>query len=101
MGDRYIRDACRLICRTFQHSPVYRVGGDEFTVVLRGEDHQNRAALRERFDRAIDEAEGDPRIIVAMGMADFEPGRDPAVNHVFKRADERMYLRKQELKKRA
>ncbi len=101
VGDRYIRDACRLICRTFQHSPVYRVGGDEFTVVLRGEDHQNRAALGERFDRAIDEAEGDPRIIVAMGMADFEPGRDPAVNHVFKRADERMYLRKQELKKRA
>lgn len=32
-GDEYIRDACRMVCDIFQHSPVYRVGGDEFTVV--------------------------------------------------------------------
>ena len=37
-GDMYIRDAAKLICETFEHSPVFRVGGDEFVVVY---DYQN------------------------------------------------------------
>lgn len=33
-GDMYIRDAAKLICETFERSPVFRVGGDEFVVDL-------------------------------------------------------------------
>ena len=47
-GDRLIKDACALICRVFQHPPVYRVGGDEFVVVLEGNDYQNRVAFPHR-----------------------------------------------------
>ena len=44
-GDEYIRMACRMICDVFSHSPVYRVGGDEFVVILTGRDYENRIAL--------------------------------------------------------
>ena len=37
-GDKLIREASMLICNTFKHSPVYRVGGDEFVVILIGQD---------------------------------------------------------------
>ena len=26
VGDQYLREACRMICQTFKHSPVFRVG---------------------------------------------------------------------------
>ena len=48
-GDLYLKTACRLICRIFQHSPVFRVGGDEFAVILKGDDFLNRAELVRRF----------------------------------------------------
>ena len=38
-GDEYLIRSCRLICNVFKRSPVYRVGGDEFIVILRGDDY--------------------------------------------------------------
>ena len=37
-GDMLIRDACSLICDTFKHSPVFRVAGDQFAVIIQGRD---------------------------------------------------------------
>ena len=45
-GDIYLKSATRLICQVFQHSPVFRIGGDEFTVILRNEDYCNMKLLR-------------------------------------------------------
>ena len=39
-GDAYLVRASRLICNTFKHCPVYRMGGDEFLAVLMGEDYR-------------------------------------------------------------
>lgn len=33
-GDILIIDSCKLICKVFKRSPVYRIGGDEFVVIL-------------------------------------------------------------------
>ena len=44
-GDEYIIGACMLISKIYKHSPVYRIGGDEFVVVLQGEDYENREGL--------------------------------------------------------
>ena len=41
-GDKYLRDGCTVICQVFKHSPVYRIGGDEFAAVLRGADYEDR-----------------------------------------------------------
>ena len=40
-GDMLIINACRIICKVFQHSPVYRIGGDEFAVILEKTDYEH------------------------------------------------------------
>ena len=97
-GDEYIKACCLLICRTFQHSPVFRIGGDEFAVILRGEDFAKREKLLVDLQRRVEEnvriSEGP---VIASGIAEFLPG-DRLVGDVFARADGRMYENKTLLK---
>ena len=97
-GDEYIRSACRLICATFRHSPVFRIGGDEFVVILMGGDYERRdellAGLDERSVSNIERGE----VVVSAGMAEYQPEGDHHVEQVFERADALMYRRKKELK---
>ncbi len=51
-GDVYLKSTCRLICDVYDHSPVFRIGGDEFAVVLQNGDYDNREALLKQFDEA-------------------------------------------------
>ena len=98
-GDEYIREACREICRIFKHSPVYRIGGDEFVVLLRGGDYGIRAELNEKM-LAVNRDTGSPRPVrIACGIADYLPDQDAAVADVFVRADMEMYRNKNYLKK--
>ena len=97
-GDEYIRSACRLICEIFQHSPVFRIGGDEFVVILTGRDHDNRASLLEELGSRVEANIGTDNVIVASGISDYESGSDRTVHDVFERADSLMYIRKTELK---
>ena len=57
-GDNYLRAGCKAICDIFDHSPVYRVGGDEFAVIARGRDYGNidglMARMAARNDRCIE-----------------------------------------------
>ena len=55
-GDEYIKACCTLICRTYQHSPVYRIGGDEFVVILQGDDYANRTKLLAALQRQAEES---------------------------------------------
>lgn len=93
-GDRLIRECAALICRIYAHSPVYRVGGDEFAVLLRNSDYRNRVALREEFAEEMERS----GISMAWGMACYDPARDADVKAVYARADSDMYRNKQEMK---
>ncbi len=97
-GDRYIQEACRLICRQFQHSPVYRIGGDEFVALLEGEDYINRTILMSAFETHVEMNRHSGKAVVASGLAEFRPGQDNSYRRVFERADRRMYMRKSALK---
>jgi len=103
-GDAYIRGCCQILCETFKHSPVFRIGGDEFAAVLTGSDYQERAAkldgMKKRFAASEKDDTVDPwqRFSAATGMAEFAPG-DADSETVFRRADQRMYQDKQEQKK--
>ncbi|MCR5268180.1 MAG: diguanylate cyclase, partial [Lachnospiraceae bacterium] len=44
-GDVYIRESAKLLCDVFDHSPVFRIGGDEFVAFLKGADYENREEL--------------------------------------------------------
>ena len=99
-GDRYICAASALICTTFQHSPVFRIGGDEFAAVLTGGDFEKRDALTEEF-RALNAARRFPdEAVVACGISVFVPGQDTRFREVFERADADMYKNKKELKEK-
>jgi diguanylate cyclase (GGDEF)-like protein len=51
IGNRLIVKAAKIICDVFKHSPVYRIGGDEFMVLMRGvSDH---GLLKNRCQRLV------------------------------------------------
>ena len=99
-GDRYIQDSCRMICEQFKHSPVFRIGGDEFVAFLEGEDFRNRKILLAAFETQTDENVRLGKPVVASGMSVFRHGHDNSYRRVFARADQRMYDRKGALKAR-
>ena len=102
-GDVYLQTASRLISRVFKHSPVFRIGGDEFAAILLNDDHQNREALTDLFYRKAEEirASADNKweqVSVAMGMAEFDPQNNDSVDDVIRRADKTMYENKRKQK---
>ena len=105
-GDIYLKTASQMICRVFQHSPVFRIGGDEFAVVLQNEDFRNREELMEKFitlGREIcSSAENKwEEVHVAMGIAVYDPKMDLSVNDTIRRADKIMYENKRMAKSAA
>ena len=103
-GDLYLENACRMISDVFKHSPVFRIGGDEFAVVLRNEDFQNMRSLTEMFDKRaaeINASSADPwdQIWISKGFAVFDPSDDKTVVEVMRRADKLMYEDKRNRKK--
>ncbi len=98
-GDEYIRTACRMICGVFAHSPVFRIGGDEFAAVLADNDYDKRASLVELLrKRSLDNLRRGDGPVVAVGCAAFDPVNDDSVSEVFDRADNSMYENKAALK---
>ena len=96
-GDNYIREASQLICDLYKHSPVYRIGGDEFVVFLEGADYGQRSELLESLNSRMAENAKTGGVVIAAGMAEYQP-RDSQLFDVFSRADSRMYERKKQLK---
>lgn len=104
-GDVYLKAASRLVCRVFLHSPVFRIGGDEFAVVLLDDDYQNRDELFSQFRETrekISKVADNPweQVNITMGLAVYDPQIDTSVIDVSRRADKIMYenkrLRKEE-----
>ncbi len=98
-GDEVIQKSCRMICGIYEESSVYRIGGGQFAVILTGEELNNRKNL---LDVLKFESEANGRLrsgpVIACGMAVYNSGVDRNFNEVFKRADGRMNVHKNELK---
>ncbi|MBR0228788.1 MAG: diguanylate cyclase [Clostridia bacterium] len=104
-GDIYLKETARIICDVFEHSPVFRIGGDEFVAVLQNRDYENREALLRLFDEKCSEkreTEMDPwkKVDVSRGLADYEPQEDKLINDVVRHADRAMYENKRSMKRR-
>ena len=97
-GDEYIRNACKIICDTFKKSPVFRTGGDEFTVVVQGDDYASIEQLIGRMSDHNEKALVSGGVVIACGMSKCE--NDICVATVFERADQVMYDNKSSLKAR-
>ena len=102
-GDEYLKTAVHLICRIFQHSPVFRIGGDEFCVILQNEDLKNNKELCAEFEAESESVNSKAKnewehINVSMGLAMYDADTDKTVEDTVSRADKLMYENKRKRK---
>ena len=103
-GNVAIQRLCSIVCSVFEHSPVFRIGGDEFVVILEKIDYKIVDDLVHTFNMIIDrisvneELEPWQRVSAAIGYALYDSNLDNGVLSVFTRADQAMYAHKKEMK---
>jgi len=101
-GNELICCAANTISTTFAGSNAFRIGGDEFVVILENEDFERREELLKLFDEAIADKHFTVNGItfdlsVARGMGICQKDKDFAT--IFQEADEAMYAHKTAIKK--
>ena len=98
VGDKYILGCYDIIQNTYKNSPIYRMGGDEFLVVLTERDFEERDQLFEsiniQYQQCYDNTEKEPyeRYSASIGMSVYNDGDQ--FQDIIKRADKHMYERK-------
>ena len=100
----------QFICRIFKHSPVYRVGGDEFAAVLKGEEEISLyESMKHNFELEVSlvnekncSVPDKPYTLeIALGFAAYDIRDHQCVRDVFKTADSRMYENKMAMKSKS
>ena len=84
-GDKFIREACAVICQTFKHSPVFRVTGDQFAAIAQGDDYEHIDELMTEMEEKERESRENDGVIITCGMARYDGAE--SVTEVFARAD--------------
>jgi diguanylate cyclase (GGDEF)-like protein len=104
-GDFAIKKLCHIICEVFSHSAVFRVGGDEFIVILKNDDYRNVDSLvikfKEKISMSCEEENGEPweQVSAAIGYALYDDALDHnSTDNVLARADQEMYACKKKMK---
>ena len=98
-GDEYIIASTNLIGEYFSNVDIYRVGGDEFAILLFKEEYDNREAMFNSFNELMEQNNINGEVIViSAGMSIYDPDKDNTAMRVYTRADSAMYERKRYLK---
>ena len=95
-GDIYLKTGCHLICTVFRNSPVFRIGGDEFAVVLQNTELEDREELVEAFEAECKKVNSSAKnkweeVFIAHGFAVYDADIDATPNDTVRRADKIMY----------
>ena len=95
-GDEFIKAGCKILCETFAHSPVYRIGGDEFVIIVQGKDYDERNYLMGVIEKKNNDNKLRGNVTMAVGIA---TGTSKSViNDIFIKADAKMYEKKKKMK---
>ena len=103
-GNEYLINACKLVCAVFGEEHVYRVGGDEFVVIIEGEKVPLCKYFAAQFKMEMDRKNSNrslqawEKVSAAVGVAYYQSGVDNLADDVFKRADKEMYANKLAMK---
>ncbi|MBE7019225.1 MAG: diguanylate cyclase [Ruminococcaceae bacterium] len=103
VGNKLIVSAARVISDIFKRSPVFRIGGDEFLVILQNRDLDDVEELLKIFDeeclsKSVDTDKESIPVSIAKGFARYDFGKDTNFMDVFNRADDAMYENKRKIK---
>jgi len=97
-GNEYIQGLYRLMHESFRESPIFRIGGDEFVILVQDEEldkcQELLDGIREKMNKTMQDSRLEPwqRISTAFGWARYAQGDDVA--SVFRKADAAMYEEK-------
>lgn len=101
-GNAYLVNSCKLICQIFAHSPVFRIGGDEFLVILLDEDLDNHHDLLKQLKESMDLTKKASfpwkQISIACGIGIATYAKATTIADTFNKADSDMYKNKQAIK---
>ncbi|MCI2043679.1 MAG: diguanylate cyclase [Mageeibacillus sp.] len=96
-GDEALITTAEILCKAFPRSSVYRIGGDEFIVVLMGNEYDIREELIADFNEELsilERSEEHRHVSIAYGEAAYDPSTDINSQSVYGRADDSMYAMK-------
>ncbi|MCR4822407.1 MAG: response regulator [Treponema sp.] len=94
-GDNAIITLCHIICDIFKHSPVFRIDGGEFAVILQGNDFANYDSLSRILNQKLSQLSSGPMpFSVATGYSQFKPQEHKNINQVIKTAEKQMLSNK-------
>lgn len=102
VGDQYIIESSTIIQNIFSSvGKVYRIGGDEFCVIAKNTSKEKLMLLTEKMRQEESDfnVESQIPLVVACGVAQYNPAEDNSLEDTRARADELMYQNKKELKK--
>ena len=98
-GDKYLVESVECIKEFFQSSNIYRIGGDEFIIVIEKEDYPNRYERYEQFKKRIEENMFQDKPVIAIGIVDPNEEFNTA-EKLIEEADRLMYINKHYLKEK-
>ena len=103
VGNKLIVSVARIISDVFKRSPVFRIGGDEFLVILQTRDLDELDTLLKKFDeeclnKTVDTEKEAIPVSVAKGFARYDSQKDTNFIDIFNKADDAMYENKREIK---
>lgn len=96
-GNQYLINLHKLLRTHFRADDIFRIGGDEFVILLKGErSHQAEKMLQEAKDhmrklRQATDLTPWEQVSCAMGLCRYDPHSHKSVLEVFRAADRSMY----------
>ena len=103
-GNLYLQGAAKLMEKVFGSERLYRIGGDEFVIILEGKAQEGAEERIRTFREEIARLQADDslqpweKVSAAVGIAKYEKGTHAETEEVLRKADEAMYADKLAMK---
>ena len=98
IGNELIIKVTQMIGEVFGEENLYRIGGDEFAVILRELTEEKCEGYCKAFDKVVENQKGKIWASASIGYAIYNKKVDSTYESVFNRADEDMYDKKVRMK---
>ena len=103
LGDDYIINSAKIISNTYSNvGKCYRVGGDEFVVIIEQASHFDFQYYFNLLEWSVDSFNAGQKNIhmqIAYGYAIYDSALDKSLEDTYNRADKNMYMNKENKKR--